>query len=88
MYHGYVLFTIRRDHSLKILPKGDRLTHEEFLPGGSEMIMSSKSRREYLNTMRQRYKATSSRSEKSEIINVLCKNFNSGQQYQVSTPYP
>ncbi|NLZ54023.1 MAG: hypothetical protein GX892_12940 [Thermoanaerobacteraceae bacterium] len=52
------------------------------------MIMSSKSRREYLNTMRQRYKATSSRSEKSEIINVLCKNFNSGQQYQVSTPYP
>ncbi len=35
------------------------------------MTMSTKSRREYMNTMRQRYQKTSSRTEKTEIINEV-----------------
>ena len=37
------------------------------------MTMSSKSRREYLNTMRQRYQKASARSERTEIINEVVK---------------
>lgn len=37
------------------------------------MTMSTKSRHEYMNTMRQRYQKTSSRAEKTEIINEVVK---------------
>ncbi len=37
------------------------------------MNMSSKSRREYLNTMRQRYQQTTLCTEKTEIINEVVK---------------
>lgn len=37
------------------------------------MTMSTKSRHEYMNTMRQRYQKTSSRAEKTKIINEVVK---------------
>jgi len=40
------------------------------------MTMSVKSRREYLNTMRQRYQQTTSRTEKTKIINEVVKVLN------------
>ena len=45
------------------------------------MTMSSKSRREYLNTMRQRYQKASSRSEKTEIINEVVKVLDYHRKY-------
>ncbi len=45
------------------------------------MTMSTKSRREYLNTMRQRYQQTSSRIEKTKIINEVVKVLNYNRKY-------
>ncbi len=48
------------------------------------MAMSIKSRREYLNTIRQRYKATSSRSEKTEILNEVIKVLGYHRKYAIT----
>jgi hypothetical protein len=70
-----------RDHSIIILPKGDRLTHDEILPRGCVVAMSSKSRREYLSTMQQHYKTVTSRSEKTEIINEVVRVLDYHRKY-------
>jgi len=43
--------------------------------------MSSKSRREYLSTMQQRYKTVTSRSEKTEIINEVVRVLDYHRKY-------
>lgn len=48
------------------------------------MNMSSNSRREYLNTMRQRYQQTSTRTERTEIINEAVKVLDYHRKYIIT----
>jgi hypothetical protein len=48
------------------------------------MTMSIKSRREYLNEMRQRYFKATSRSEKANIINEVAKVTGYHRKYTIA----
>jgi len=75
--------TIRRDHSAKILPKGDRITHGKILPRGCVLKMSMTSRREYLSAMRQRYRQANSRKKKSQIIDEVMNVLDYHRKYAI-----
>lgn len=65
--------SIFRNHSVKMLLKRDRFTHNEMLPKGCVLKLTMKTRREVIRSLAEQYKNAKSRREKSAILDHAVK---------------